>query len=151
MGRTAINAALEKFNDSLSYFVRSRPPPQWRPLGWDSRLVNRFAAAFKRKYKNDLPMNPRAIRRLCERATCALSSAPQTLIKTDSHLRGRRLLRGALRLSLPFHPRPSRESPSGFQDRKSNVHGIVLVGGSTRIPKVIKLVSTSSTARDPTN
>ncbi|OJA14244.1 hypothetical protein AZE42_11297, partial [Rhizopogon vesiculosus] len=33
---------------------------------------------------------------------------------------------------------------------KGNIHEVILVGGSTRIPRIVKLVPTSSTARSPT-
>ncbi|KAL0429718.1 UNVERIFIED_CONTAM: Heat shock cognate protein [Sesamum radiatum] len=58
---------------------------------FDNRLVNHFAAEFKRKHKKDISGNARALRRLrtaCERAKRTLSSTPQTTIEIDSLYEG---------------------------------------------------------------
>ena len=54
---------------------------------FDQRLVNHFAAEFKRKFKKDISGNARALRRLrssCERAKRSLSSTAQASIEIDS-------------------------------------------------------------------
>jgi len=119
---------------------------------FDSRLVNHFVAEFKRKYKKDLTANARAMRRLrtaCERAKRTLSSAAQTSIEIDSLYEGVDFytsitrarfeeLCGDLFLSTLG---PVEKVLRDSRIDKSNVHEIVLVGGSTRIPKIIKIVS----------
>ena len=119
---------------------------------FDSRLVNYFIAEFWRKYKKDLTTNARAMRRLrtaCERAKRTLSSAAQTSIEIDSlhegvdfytsitRARFEELCGDLFRSTLDPVEKVLRDSKID----KSNVHEIVLVGGSTRIPKIIKLVS----------
>jgi len=119
---------------------------------FDSRLVNHFVAEFKRKYKKDLTTNARAMRRLrtaCERAKRTLSSAAQTSIEIDSlhegvdfytsitRARFEELCGDLFRSTLDPIEKVLRDS----RIDKSNVNEIVLVGGSTRIPKVIKIVS----------
>merc|ERR1712017_35532 len=90
---------------------------------FDDRLVKHFTAEFKRKHKKDITGNARALRRLrtaCERAKRTLSSAHNTNVEIDSLFEG--------------------EDFYSSMDKRS-VHEIVLVGGSTRIPKVQSLLS----------
>ncbi|KAK9727561.1 Hsp70 chaperone [Basidiobolus ranarum] len=119
---------------------------------FDNRLVNHFAQEFKRKNKKDLSDNPRALRRLrtaCERAKRALSSIAQTSIEIDSLFEGvdfytsltrarfEELCQDLFRSTIDPVEKVLRDSKID----KANVHEIVLVGGSTRIPKIQKLVS----------
>jgi len=119
---------------------------------FDNRMVNHFVEEFKRKYKKDLTSNARALRRLrtaCERAKRALSSAAQTTVEIDSLYEGidfytsitrarfeelnADLFRGCLQ--------PCEKVLQDSKLDKASVHEVVLVGGSTRIPKVQQLVS----------
>jgi len=120
---------------------------------FDNRLVNHFIDEFKRKNKGKDPSsNQRALRRLrtaCERAKRTLSSAAQATIEIDALfenidfqatiMRARfeelcgDLFRGTL---VPVE----RVLQDAKMDKRQ-VHDVVLVGGSTRIPKVQQLVS----------
>ncbi|KAF2318742.1 hypothetical protein GH714_010427 [Hevea brasiliensis] len=94
---------------------------------FDNRTVNHFVQEFKRKHKKDISGNPRALRRLrtaCERAKRTLSSTAQTTIEIDS-----------LKCMEPVE-KCLRDAKMD----KSGVHDVVLVGGSTRIPKVQQLL-----------
>ncbi|KAJ5888841.1 Heat shock 70 kDa protein [Penicillium taxi] len=119
---------------------------------FDNRLVNHFVSEFKRKHKKDLTTNARALRRLrtaCERAKRTLSSAAQTSIEIDSLFEGvdfytsitrarfEELCQDLFRSTMEPVERVIRDAKID----KSSVHEIVLVGGSTRIPKIQKLVS----------
>jgi L1 cell adhesion molecule like protein len=119
---------------------------------FDSRLVNHFSSEFKRKYKKDLTTNARALRRLrtaCERAKRTLSSSAQTSIEIDSLFEGidfytsitrarfEELCQDLFRSTMEPVERVLRDAKTD----KSSVHEIVLVGGSTRIPKIQKLVT----------
>uniref|UniRef100_A0A8C2ZH00 Heat shock protein 8 n=1 Tax=Cyclopterus lumpus TaxID=8103 RepID=A0A8C2ZH00_CYCLU len=118
---------------------------------FDSRMVNHFIAEFKRKYKKDISDNKRAVRRLrtaCERAKRTLSSSTQASIEIDSLYEGvdfytsitrarfeelnADLFRGTLD--------PVEKSLRDAKMDKGQIHDIVLVGGSTRIPKIQKLL-----------
>jgi heat shock 70kDa protein 1/2/6/8 len=118
---------------------------------FDNRMVNHFVEEFKRKHKKDLTSNKRALRRLrtaCERAKRTLSSAAQANIEIDSLFEGvdfytnvtrarfeelnADLFRGTLE--------PVEKSLRDAKMTKGEIHEIVLVGGSTRIPKVQKLL-----------
>ncbi|KAB8069568.1 heat shock protein 70 family [Aspergillus leporis] len=119
---------------------------------FDNRLVNHFVNEFKRKHKKDLTSNARALRRLrtaCERAKRTLSSAAQTSIEIDSLFEGidfytsitrarfEELCQDLFRGTMEPVERVLRDAKID----KSSVHEIVLVGGSTRIPKIQRLVS----------
>ncbi|VVT58692.1 uncharacterized protein SAPINGB_P006336 [Magnusiomyces paraingens] len=127
---------------------------------FDNRLVNHFIAEFKRKNKKDLSTNQRALRRLrtaCERAKRTLSSSAQTTIEIDSLYEGidfytsitrarfEELCQDLFRSTIDPVEKVLRDSKID----KSQVHDIVLVGGSTRIPKVQKLVSDFFNGKEP--
>ncbi|XP_045456579.1 heat shock protein 68-like isoform X17 [Melitaea cinxia] len=114
---------------------------------FDNRLVNHLADEFKRKYKKDLRSNPRALRRLrtaAERAKRTLSSSTEATIEIDALYEGidfytrvsrarfeelnSDLFRGTLE--------PVEKALKDAKMDKSQIHDVVLVGGSTRIPKV---------------
>ncbi|RSH84195.1 Hsp70 chaperone [Apiotrichum porosum] len=127
---------------------------------FDNRLVNHFVQEFKRKNKKDLSSNARALRRLrtaCERAKRTLSSAAQTSIEIDSLFDGidfytsitrarfEELCQDLFRSTMEPVEKVLRDSKID----KSSVNEIVLVGGSTRIPKIQKLVSDMFSGREP--
>jgi len=118
---------------------------------FDNRMVNHFLAEFKRKHKKDMASNPRAVRRLrtaCERAKRTLSSSTQASIEIDSLFEGidyyttitrarfEELNADLFRSTLE----PVEKSLRDAKMDKSSIHDVVLVGGSTRIPKVQKLL-----------
>ncbi|CAJ0959929.1 unnamed protein product, partial [Mesorhabditis belari] len=119
---------------------------------FDNRMVNHFVAEFQRKHKKDLSSNPRALRRLrtaCERAKRTLSSSSQASIEIDSLFEGidfytnitrarfEELCADLFRSTMD----PVEKALRDANMDKSKIHEIVLVGGSTRIPKVQKLLS----------
>eukprot|EP00287_Rhodomonas_sp_CCMP768_P010129 CAMPEP_0196735740 /NCGR_PEP_ID=MMETSP1091-20130531/14053_1 /TAXON_ID=302021 /ORGANISM="Rhodomonas sp., Strain CCMP768" /LENGTH=520 /DNA_ID=CAMNT_0042079405 /DNA_START=999 /DNA_END=2561 /DNA_ORIENTATION=- len=118
---------------------------------FDSRLVNFFVSEFKRKYKKDVTSNARSLRRLrtaCERAKRTLSSGTQTTVEIDSLIDGidyyasitrakfEELCMDLFRGTLEPVEKVLRDSKIS----KSEIHDVVLVGGSTRIPKVQQLL-----------
>jgi len=118
---------------------------------FDNRMVDHFVNEFKRKHKKDLKGNKRALRRLrtaCERAKRTLSASAQANIEIDSLFEGidfytsvtrarfeelcSDLFKGTLE--------PVEKAMRDAKMDKSSVNDIVLVGGSTRIPKIQKLL-----------
>ncbi|NXI37822.1 HSP70 protein, partial [Galbula dea] len=118
---------------------------------FDNRMVNHFVEEFKRKHKRDISGNKRAVRRLrtaCERAKRTLSSSTQASIEIDSLYEGidfytsitrarfeelnADLFRGTLE--------PVEKALRDAKLDKGQIQEIVLVGGSTRIPKIQKLL-----------
>ena len=111
-------------------------------------------------FLSDLSSNSRALRRLrtaCERAKRTLSSSAQTSIEIDSLFEGidfytsitrarfEELCQDLFRSTMEPVERVLRDAKID----KSSVHEIVLVGGSTRIPKIQKLVSDFFNGKEP--
>jgi len=118
---------------------------------FDNRLVNHFVQEFKRKHKKDLTVNKRAVRRLrtaCERAKRTLSSSTQASIEIDSLYEGTDFYTSITRarfeeLNADLFRSTMEPVEKALRDAKmdkASIHDIVLVGGSTRIPKVQKLL-----------
>eukprot|EP00878_Enallax_costatus_P000139 GHUV01000180.1.p1 GENE.GHUV01000180.1~~GHUV01000180.1.p1 ORF type:complete len:654 (+),score=266.36 GHUV01000180.1:114-2075(+) len=118
---------------------------------FDNRLVNHFVQEFKRKNKKDISDNPRSLRRLrtaCERAKRTLSSAAQTSIELDSLYEGIDFYSTITRarfeeLCMDLFRKcmdPVEKVLKDSKIDKASVHDVVLVGGSTRIPKVQQLL-----------
>ena len=118
---------------------------------FDQRLMNHFVQEFKRKNKKDITGNARALRRLrtaCERAKRTLSSTAQTSIEIDSLFEGVDFYTSITRarfeeLNMDLFRKCMEPVEKCLRDSKmdkSSVHEIVMVGGSTRIPKVQSLL-----------
>jgi len=118
---------------------------------FDNRLVTHFVAEFKKKHKKDMNGNARALRRLrtaCERAKRTLSTATQASIEIDSLFEGvdfytsitrarfEELCMDLFRSTLDPVEKVLRDAKV---DKKA-ISDVVLVGGSTRIPKVQQLL-----------
>nr|QTA73202.1 heat shock protein 70 [Monochamus alternatus] len=118
---------------------------------FDNRLVNHLADEFRRKYKKDLRSNPRALRRLrtaAERAKRTLSSSTEASIEIDalydgidyytkvSRARFEELCSDLFRGTL----QPVEKALMDAKMDKGQIHDVVLVGGSTRIPKIQQLL-----------
>ena len=119
---------------------------------FDNRLLHHFVQEFKRKHKKDITGNPKALRRLrtaCERAKRTLSSTAQTSVEIDSLFEGVDFYTSITRarfeeLCMDLFRKcmdPVEKCLRDSKMDKSSVHEVVLVGGSTRIPKVQQLLS----------
>jgi heat shock protein 1/8 len=118
----------------------------------DNALAQHFIKEFQRKHKKDLSTNPRALKRLiaaCERAKCTLSSAATATIEIDSLFEGIDFATSITRarfeeLCSDIFRRALAPVDKVLMDAKiskGDVDEIVLVGGSTRIPKVQSMLS----------
>ncbi|KAI9127604.1 hypothetical protein K1719_000597 [Acacia pycnantha] len=126
---------------------------------FDNRMVNFFVKEFKRKHKMDISGNPKSLRRLrtaCERAKRSLSSQFKTTIEVDALYEG-----------IDFNSKITRSKfeelnkdlfakcleivqhcVSDSKVDKETIHEVVLVGGSTRIPKVQQLLQDFFNGKD---
>ncbi|KAJ9543572.1 hypothetical protein OSB04_023279 [Centaurea solstitialis] len=114
---------------------------------FDNRMVSHCVQEFKRRWKKDLTGNQRALGRLrfaCEKAKRILSCTTQTSIDLDC-------LQDGIDFSMKFYRAKFEELNMGSFDKcietvgaclndvkmeKSCINKVILVGGSTRIPKV---------------
>jgi L1 cell adhesion molecule like protein len=119
---------------------------------FDNRLVKYFTDEFQRKYAKDLSSNPKSVKRLknaCERAKRDLSSSSSTTIDIDS------LYDGIDFTSIISRSRFDELCMDLFQDcmsciekalkdsgfNKKEIDDVVIVGGSSRIPRIQQLIS----------
>ena len=114
---------------------------------FDTRLVSHFVQDFKRKHKKDLSSNKRSMRRLktsCENLKKTLSSSTQAALEIDSLYEGIDYVSNISRARFEelcsdlFRKtfEPVEQVIKDSKMSKSQIDEIVLVGGSTRIPKV---------------
>merc|ERR1711959_869976 len=119
---------------------------------FDQRIMAHLMKVFKRKHKKDMSKDKRAIQKLkqeAERAKRTLSSAQQTRIEVESLFDGvdfsETLTRAKFEeLCLDLFKKTMKPVKKALEDSnmaKSDIDEVVLVGGSTRIPKVQQLLS----------
>jgi len=120
---------------------------------FDNRLVEYCMAEFKKRSGGiDIKGNNRALRRLrtqCEKAKRTLSAAHQTVIECEALAEGEdfslnlsrakfeELCIDLFRKCMP----PVEQVLADSDSSKGSIHEIVLVGGSTRIPKIQSMLS----------
>ena len=119
---------------------------------FDTNLLDHCKKDFQRKTKKDLSGDARALRRLrtaCERAKRTLSNGAQTTIEIDSLFDGEdfnlQITRARFEelnaTAFKGTLEPVAQVLKDAAIEKSAVDEIVLVGGSTRIPRIQKLLS----------
>ncbi|XP_047517652.1 heat shock protein 68-like [Pieris napi] len=118
---------------------------------FDNRLVDHFSTEFERKFKKNLKENPKALRRLrtaCERAKRTLSSSTEANLEVDalhdgidfysklSRARFEELCSDLFKQTLVPVERALKDANLHTRE----IHDVVMVGGSTRIPKIQRLL-----------
>merc|ERR1711881_5455 len=128
---------------------------------FDNRIVDFCIQDFKRKNRGkDMTGNNRALRRLrtqCERAKRTLSSSTQATIEIDSLFDGVDYTCSLSRarfeeLNMDYFRNSMGPVGKCLRDSgidKRNVHEVVLVGGSTRIPKVQSMIQEFFNGKEP--
>lgn len=126
----------------------------------DNRLVDHFTKEFKRKTGKDLSNSERAKRRLrtaCERAKRTLSSSTQAMIEVDGIYEGLDFTSTITRarfedLNSDLFRKTMDPVTKVLRDAgvsKNQVDEVVLVGGSTRIPKIQQLLKEFFNGKEP--
>merc|ERR1712038_1646944 len=127
---------------------------------FDERVMNHFIKVFKRKNKIDIRNNNRAIaklRREVEKAKRALSSTTQVRIEIENFADGKDFSETLTRarfeeLNNDLFRQTLKPLEVVMKDagmKKGEIHEVVLVGGSTRIPKIQKLVKDFFNGKEP--
>jgi len=129
---------------------------------FDHRLVNHFTQEFKRKHKKDISSNKRALKRLrtaCEKAKRTLSSSTQASVEVEALFEGIDFYTMITRARFEeinsdlFKKtlEPVDKALSDSKLSKSEIHEIVMVGGSTRIPKIKQMLTEYFNGKDLCN
>ncbi|CAI0454329.1 unnamed protein product [Linum tenue] len=127
---------------------------------FDQRLMEYFVDLIKKRYRKDVSEDGKALgklRRQCERAKRVLSSQMQTRVEIDSLIQGidfsEPLTRAKFEdLNLDLFERTLEVVKSTLKDakvEKDKIDEIVLVGGSTRIPKVREMLKKMFDGKEP--
>jgi len=127
---------------------------------FDNRMVDYFLQDFKRRHRKDMSKNQRSLRRLrtaCERAKRTLSSSTQAHIEIDSLFDGidfnSTITRARFEdLCMDYFKKcmdPCEKVLRDAKISKNQVDEVVLVGGSTRIPKVQSMLSEFFNGKEP--
>ncbi|CAL9130799.1 unnamed protein product [Musa textilis] len=118
---------------------------------FDNRMVSHFVDEFKRQHRKDISGNPRKLRKLkiaCEKAKRTLSSTDRATIEIDSLLEDSDFSSTITRnlfeeLNDDLFAKCADTVKKCLRDAKmdtGSIHDVVLVGGSTRIPRVQRLL-----------
>ncbi|OAY74558.1 Luminal-binding protein, partial [Ananas comosus] len=127
---------------------------------FDQRLMDYFIKLIKKKYNKDISKDGKALgklRRECERAKRALSSQHQVWVEIESLFDGvdfsEPLTRARFEeLNMDSFRKTLALVKKAMDDAgltKSDIDEIVLVGGSTRIPKVQQLLKEMFDGKEP--
>lgn len=127
---------------------------------FDQRVMEHFIKLFKKKYEKDLRKDNRSVQKLrreVEKAKRALSNQHQTKIEVESIMDGidfsETLTRAKFEeLNMDLFRSTLKPVQKVLEDadmKKSDIHEVVLVGGSTRIPKVQQLVKDYFDGKEP--
>lgn len=119
---------------------------------FDNRLVAYFAEDFRKKYHTDVMSNAKALRRLktaSERAKRFLTSATEACIEVSSLCDGidytgritRALFEELCSDLFKDTLTPVEQALKDARMSKADIHDIILIGGSTRVPKIQKMLS----------
>ena len=151
LGGGTLDISVLTIEDGLFYVESTNGDTHLGGEDFDNRLVNFCVNEFKKQYKKDVSYCKKSLCRLkkaCESVKCALSSQTQANIEIDALFEGidfyttitraqfdelnSDLFRGTME--------PVEKALHDAKFDKGQIHDIVLVGGSTRIPKIQKLL-----------
>lgn len=127
---------------------------------FDHRVMDYLIKLIKKKYNKDISKDNKALgklRRECERAKRALSSQHQVRVEIESLFDGVDFSEALTRarfeeLNMDLFKKTLGPVKKALEDanlNKSDIHEIVLVGGSTRIPKVQQLLKELFDGKEP--
>ncbi|KAL2231226.1 luminal-binding protein 5 [Sesamum indicum] len=127
---------------------------------FDHRVMDYFVKLIKKKHNKDISQDKKALGKLrkeCERAKRALSSQHQVRVEIESLFDGKDFSESLTRarfeeLNMDLFRKTMEPVKKALKDAKlkvSDIHEIVLVGGSTRIPKVRQLLKEHFGGKEP--
>ncbi|XP_021772891.1 luminal-binding protein 4-like [Chenopodium quinoa] len=127
---------------------------------FDHRIMDYFIKLIKKKHNKDISKDKKALgklRRECERAKRALSSQHQARVEIEALVDGvdfsEPLTRARFEeLNMDLFKKTMSPVKKALQDaglKKTDIKEIVLVGGSTRIPKIQQLLKDLFDGKEP--
>jgi L1 cell adhesion molecule like protein len=152
LGGGTFDVSLLNIDDGIFEVIATAGDTHLGGEDFDNILVKHFSDEFKRKHNLDINQNKRSSRRLrtaCEKAKRTLSSSTTASLEIDSLYEGIDFFTSITRakfemLCMNIFQKCMEPVQKVLRDSnisKSQVDEIVLVGGSTRIPKIQELLS----------
>uniref|UniRef100_A0A7S4LGC8 Heat shock protein 70 n=1 Tax=Eutreptiella gymnastica TaxID=73025 RepID=A0A7S4LGC8_9EUGL len=160
LGGGTFDVSLLTIDDGFFEVVATNGDTHLGGEDFDNRLMKHFLDILKKKYKKDISKDQKALARLKKGAEIAkrqLSSQPEARVEVDNLAEGvdfsekitrakfeeicMDLFKGTLE--------PVKAVLSDAKLKKSDIDEIVLVGGSTRIPKVQSLIKDFFNGKEP--
>jgi heat shock 70kDa protein 1/2/6/8 len=152
LGGGTFDVSLLNIDDSVFEVKSTAGDTHLGGSDFDNLLVQHFMEEFKKKNKKDISQNKRSVRRLrtaCEKLKRTLSSSSNASLEIDSLFEGIDMYTSITRakfesICMPLFKKCLEPVDTVLRDAKmdkSNVDDIVLVGGSTRIPKIQEMIS----------
>ncbi|CAI0388211.1 unnamed protein product [Linum tenue] len=163
LGGGTFDVSVLEINDGIFEVLATGGDTHLGGGDFDQRVMKYFIDLIKKKYGKDVSQDPKALgklRRECERAKRVLSTQTQTRVEIDSLIQGvdyfcEPLTRARFEaLNLDLFERTLEIVKSTLKDAKvskGRIDEIVLVGGSTRIPKVGEMLRKAFDGKEPCN
>nr|XP_056709534.1 heat shock 70 kDa protein 1-like [Euleptes europaea] len=152
LGGGTFDVSILSVQDGIFKVLATTGDTQLGGEDFDKRLLDHLVQEFKKKHKEDLSQNNKAVQRLkvaCEKAKRALSSNVRATISIDSLYKGVDFCTTITRacfedLNADLFQATVEHVERALEDagmKKTQIHDVVLVGGSTRIPMIQNLLS----------
>lgn len=152
LGGGSLGISLLRLEDGIFEVIATGGDSHLGGEDFDNRMVQFFVTEFERKHRMDISSNLRALRRLrtsCERAKRTLSSTSRATIEIDSLYKGIDFYSSITRvkfeeLCIDLFQAAIESVETVFREGKipkDDVEEVVLVGGSSRIPRVQSMLS----------
>eukprot|EP01062_Namystynia_karyoxenos_P053294 TRINITY_DN4310_c0_g1_i3.p2 TRINITY_DN4310_c0_g1~~TRINITY_DN4310_c0_g1_i3.p2 ORF type:complete len:488 (+),score=234.88 TRINITY_DN4310_c0_g1_i3:118-1464(+) len=160
LGGGTFDVSLLQIDDGFFEVVATNGDTHLGGEDFDNRLVKHFLGVVQKKYGKDLSRNKHALarlRRACEAAKRQLSAQPEARVEVDGLDEGIDLSEKITRAKfeelnmdlLKATLKPVKAVLEDAKLKKSDIDEIVLVGGSTRIPKVQALIKEFFNGKEP--
>lgn len=151
MGGGTFDVSLLTIDDGVFEVLATSGDTHLGGEDFDNRIIEHFSKIFKKKTGKDVAKDAKAmgkLKREAEKAKRALSTQMSVRVEIESFLDGEDLSETLTRakfeeLNMDLFKKTIKPVDKVMKDaglNKGDIHDIVLVGGSTRIPKVVKLL-----------
>jgi len=151
LGGSTLDVSIVAIEDGVFDVIATNADTKVGGEDFSNRMVSYFVNVFNRQHKQVISQSKRSLchlRTACEKAKCALSSQAQANIELDSLFQGVDFYTTITRtqfeeLNMDLFRSVIRPAEQCLRDAKldkQQIHDIVLVGGSTRIPKIRELL-----------
>jgi len=160
LGGGTFDVSLLTIDDSVFEVIQTNGDTHLGGEDFDNRVLDYMSKLIKKKHSTDITVNKSAIQKLkteIEKAKRTLSSSVQTSIEIEELVEGvdfkENLTRAKFEeLNMDLFKKTMTPVEKVMTDggmKKTEIHDVVLVGGSTRIPKIQQLIKDYFNGKEP--